>query len=141
MPRASTTEEQLRSIPLLLPLSPAELRRLSRHVDMLDVAAGHVPVREGTPGHELYIIVEGRASVARRGEVVAELGEGDVFGELSLLTRQPRDATITALTPMTLAVIEDRAFRGLIGEIPALSRGILANLAQRLHDADVGADR
>jgi CRP-like cAMP-binding protein len=79
--------------------------------------------------------------VTRSGKAVAELGPGDLFGELALLTRDQRDATITALTPMTLVVIEDRAFRGLIGEVPALSRGILAILARRLHDADVTADR
>jgi CRP-like cAMP-binding protein len=67
---------------------------------------------------------------------VAELGPGDFFGELALLDKPVRDATITALTPMTLLVVRRREFEVLLIEVPSIARKLLRGLAQRLHSLD-----
>jgi CRP/FNR family cyclic AMP-dependent transcriptional regulator len=141
MPRTQTAVDHLQSLSLLAACSPSQVRLVGRHAELLVVAADAVLVREGAAGHEAFVVAEGRAAVTRDGRTVAELGPGDLFGELALLTRSPRDATVTAITPMVLVVFEERALRGLMIEVPALGRALIARLARRLQHADVGAAR
>ncbi len=142
MPQAPTKLELLEKLPLFNSCSRGELRLAERHAELIHVARGAVIIREGRPGYEFFTIAEGTASVARDGHVVAVLGPGDHFGELSLLAGTERDATITAVTPMELVVIDGRAFRGLLAELPDFGRRILENLARRLQRSDLaGAGR
>ena len=81
------------------------------------------------PGHEFFVIVEGTAKVSRQGRKVAEVGPGASFGELALLDRAPRNATVTAETPMELVVLGQREFAGLIDDVPGFARKLLAGMA------------
>lgn len=93
-------------------------------------------VEEGTIGREFFLIVEGEASVRRNGRRLATLGPGQYFGELALLDRRPRSATVISETEMRLLVLGQRQFNGMLDAVPALGRKLLAAMATRLREAD-----
>ena len=128
--------EMLQSIPMFSYLTKKQLGEVARHTDELQVDAGHVLAREGAIGHELFIIVEGTATVSRNGKTLAELGPGDCVGEMSLLDRKPRSADVVADEPMSVLVIGGRDFKPLLESAPDLSLRLLRSMAQRLRDAD-----
>jgi CRP/FNR family transcriptional regulator, cyclic AMP receptor protein len=74
--------------------------------------------------------------VTRKGRKVATLGPGTAFGELALLDRAPRNATVVAETPMELVVLGQREFAGILDEVPGFARKLLAGLAHRLRESD-----
>ena len=119
--------------------SAGQLRTIRKAVEEVTVPAGRVLCEEGTLGREFFFIVEGTASVRRNGRKVATLQAGRYFGELSLLDRKPRSATVVSETPMTLLVLEQRRFNGLLDEMPTLSRKLLVAMSQRLREADARA--
>ena len=119
--------------------STSQLRTISRSVEEVAVPVGSVLVEEGTIGREFFFIVEGTASVRRKGRRIATLGPGSYFGELALLDRKPRSATVISETDMTLLVLEQRAFNGLLDAMPALSHKLLVAMSQRLREADAKA--
>lgn len=132
-------DSDLSAIWLFSSLSASQLRTIRRSVDEVDVPAGRVLCEEGTVGREFFFIVDGTASVTRNGRKVATLGPGRYFGELSLLDRQPRSATVVSDTGMTLLVLEQRRFNGLLDTMPTLAHKLLVAMSQRLRDADAGA--
>lgn len=116
--------------------SARELRMVRRFLEEVTVPAGRVLCQEGEVGRECFFIMEGQASVRVRGRRVAVLGPGQYFGELALLDRKPRSATVAAETDMVLFVLGQRQFGQLLDEVPALGRKFLAAMAERLRDAD-----
>ena len=135
--------DQLADVPLFSSCSRKELRLLARAADRVQVPAGKVLVEEGRPGHEFFLILAGTATVRRGGTEVATLGPGEHFGELALLDRGPRSATVVADTELELLVLGQREFSAVVDEVPSLAHKLLAKLAQRLRDADarMGAPR
>ena len=136
MPRASSQEVDLSQIWLFAPLSNRDLRKVRQSLDEVTAEPGEVLTQEGATGHEFFIIVRGSAAVRRKGRKVATLGPGQYFGELALLDRGPRSATIVAESEMELLVLEQRHFLGLLDEMPSLSRKLLGAMAARLREAD-----
>ena len=98
--------------------------------------AGKTLVAEGETGHEFFVILSGTARVSRRGRKIATLGPGSSFGELALLEKAPRNATIVAETDMELVVLGQREFAGIVDEVPGFARKMLAGMAKRLREAD-----
>ncbi|HTZ10111.1 MAG TPA: cyclic nucleotide-binding domain-containing protein [Acidimicrobiales bacterium] len=129
----------LGSIWLFSACSGAQLRTIRKAVDEITVPAGKVLCEEGTVGREFFFIVDGTAAVRRGGRKVASLQPGRYFGELALLDRKPRSASVVSETPMTLLVLEQRRFNGLLDEMPTLSNKLLVAMCQRLRDADAKA--
>ena len=129
--------EHLREVPLFATCSHADLAAIAAAVDELEVEAGRVLVTEGEVGKEAFVIVEGEATVTRGGETLNTIGPGQPFGEMALVDRSPRNATVTASTPMRLLVIGQREFVGLMDASPGFTRSILAALAARLRAKDV----
>jgi CRP-like cAMP-binding protein len=103
------------------------------------VPSGKVLVKEGAVGHEFFLILEGQAVVRRGGRRIAMLGPGQYFGEMALLDRGPRSATVVADTDMDLLVLGQREFSGLLDQVPSLSYKLLAVMAARLREADTRA--
>jgi CRP-like cAMP-binding protein len=136
MPRSSAQEVDLSKIWLFAPCSTRDLRRVRQSLDEITADAGEVLCEEGSQGHEFFIIVKGTAAVRRKGRKVATLGPGKYFGELALLDRQPRSASVVAETEMVLLVLEQRHFLGLIDTVPGLGRKLLGAMAARLREAD-----
>ena len=128
--------ELLKRVPLFAGCSKAELREVALSTDEIDLRDGHVLTREGRSGREFFILVEGTASVTQDGTTIAELKEGDWFGEIALLTHRPRTATVTATSPVRVLVLTDRAFRRVVETMPRIALKVLASVGQRLdHDA------
>jgi len=107
---------RLRATDLFAPLPSPALERIARDLVPLDVPAGGMVIRQGEPGSRFYVLVEGRAVVSRDGDMIAERGPGDYFGEVALLLDQPRNATVTAASDLRVFVLErDEFLRVLTG--------------------------
>lgn len=128
--------EHLQRVPLFGACSREELRKVSRRTTDIPIAEGRTLVNEGDRGLEFFVIVGGRAKVSRRGRKVGELGPGDFFGELALLIDAPRNATVTALTPMETIVLSRKEFDAALAEAPRMTRKIMAGMASRLAEFD-----
>jgi CRP/FNR family transcriptional regulator, cyclic AMP receptor protein len=96
---------RLKSIPLFQEVGDEELAQIAPFAQEISVEAGKVLVREGDFSYEFMAIQEGTAEVTRGGERVADLGPGDFFGEMGLLEKTLRNATVTAQTPMRLVTL------------------------------------
>jgi voltage-gated potassium channel len=123
-------------VPLFQPLSRAELGRIGRFSTEMNIEAGQVVCRQGDPGDELFLIVHGNATVSRNGREIANLGPGAYFGELALLTDEPRSATVTATTGIVLLALNRRSFRQVVETTPSVVHKLLAGLAKRLSEAE-----
>ena len=136
---ASRTEHlgHLAEVPLFSACTRKDLEKISRASDEVEVKAGRVLVEQGRPGHEFFLILEGEATVRRDNRKVATLTKGQYFGELSLLDRGPRTATVTADTDMRVLVLGQREFLGVLDDVPGLSYKILRIMAHRLREADL----
>lgn len=128
--------EHLANVRMFSSLNKKELGLVSKAADVVTVRGGAEIVSEGTTGHEFYLILAGRAVVKRGGRKIAELGPGNYFGEMALLDRGPRSATIVADGDVELAIIGQREFMGVLDQIPAVSHKLLVSMAARLRDAD-----
>jgi CRP/FNR family transcriptional regulator, cyclic AMP receptor protein len=124
--------ELLRKVPLFAGCSKAELRELALVADELDLREGRTLVREGRPGREFFILLDGSVRVSRDGRKLSDLGAGDWFGEIALLTDTPRTATVAATSPIRVLVITDRSFRRVVERMPTIALKILASLSERL---------
>ena len=96
---------RLKGIPLFEKFSEDELRQIAPFAEEVQVPEGEVLVREGDYSYEFMAIEEGSARVTRHGETVAELGPGDFFGEIGLLEKSFRTATVEATSPMQLVTL------------------------------------
>ena len=119
--------------------SASQIRTIKRQVEEISVPAGRVLCEEGTVGREFFFVVDGTAVVRRGGRKIATIGPGGYFGELSLLDRKPRSATVESATEMKLLVLDQRRFNGLLDAMPALAHKLLVAMAQRIRDADARA--
>lgn len=136
MSRRDAFIEHLASVSLFSACSKRDLQLVARRAEEVRVPTGKVLIIEGETGHEFFVILEGRARVSRQGRKVTTLGPGQSFGELALLDKHPRNATVTAETDMELVVLGQREFAGIIDEVPGFARKLLAGMASRLRDAD-----
>src|SRR5579871_3680824 len=134
-----TKLEQLSQVRLFSAFNKKELGLISRASDEVSVPPGKELVRQGSPGHEFFLILEGECSVRRDGRHVATLKDGDYFGELALLDRGPRNATVVAETPAKLLVLGQREFNGVLDEVPVLAHKMLSIMATRVREADARA--
>ena len=129
--------ELLRGVSLFSACSNGELSRIASLADEIEVEKGRVLTREGDPGSEFFVVVEGQArvTVGDRGRLAA-LGPGASFGEMSLLDQRPRSATVEAETDMYVLVLDSRSFSSLVEEVPSVGRKVLAAMAGRLRAAE-----
>lgn len=119
--------------------SKSELRAIERKAQEVKVPAGKVVVDEGSVGTSFYLIEEGRVAVIRKSRRTVELGPGQIFGEIALLDRLPRTASIKALTDVTLFELKQREFDAVLKESPNTTRKLLTAMASRLREADARA--
>jgi CRP-like cAMP-binding protein len=131
--------QHLSQVQMFSSLNKKELGLIARAADVVTVKPGTEIVTQGTPGHEFYLVMSGQAAVRRNGRKVATLGPGAYFGELALLDRGPRSASVVAETDVELAVISQREFLGVLNEVPAVSLKLLTSMAARLREADTKA--
>ena len=139
MPTRTSAADQLANVPLFSALSKRDLQRVAKASDEISIAAGRVLVEQGRTGHEFFLILEGEAVVRRNNRKVATLGPGQYFGELAILDRGPRSASVVANTDMRVLVLGQREFVGVLDSIPGMASKLLTTMAQRLREADTKA--
>jgi CRP-like cAMP-binding protein len=100
------------------------------------MAAGTTITEEGSSAHELLVVLSGTATCRAKGKRLARFGPSDFFGEISLIDRGPRSATVVADSDMELLVLDSREFRRLVLASPTIAWKILATMAGRLRLAD-----
>lgn len=120
------------SVPLFARCSRREIAEVASIADEVDAKAGRVLMEEGESGREFFVLVSGAADVRRNGRKINSLGPGDFFGEIALVSRSPRTATVTATEDSHLLVITASAFRALLDHSPRIQLRVLEALADRL---------
>jgi CRP/FNR family transcriptional regulator, cyclic AMP receptor protein len=128
--------EHLASVPLFSSCSQKDLNTIAQSVDELHVKAGTTLTAQDHVGSEAFILVSGSATVAKNGRKIAKLGPGAIIGEMSLLDRGPRLATVTTDTDSSVLVIDARHFSTILEAAPKMAAKLLANLAARLREAE-----
>jgi CRP-like cAMP-binding protein len=129
------TLERLSGLDVFAHCDRRELAAIASRTTPIHARRGDVLMREGAVGRELLVIVEGEARVVRSGESIAMLGPGDVCGEVALIDRGPRTATVVAETDLVAEVSNPQEFAELLVEVPSLGGHLLTKLAARLRDA------
>jgi CRP-like cAMP-binding protein len=124
-------EQHLKSIPMFASLELGELRKVARLADEVDVDAGKALLRQGEFAYEFMAIEDGHAEVLRDGEHVADLGPGDILGEMAALERGKRNASVVARSHLRLAVMTAHDMRQLAANIPALDQSLRATADAR----------
>jgi CRP-like cAMP-binding protein len=124
--------ELIKRVPLFSKLSKTRLNEVASIADEIDLPKGKELTREGERGREFFVLIEGEAEVRKEGRRVNTLGPGDFLGEISLITKVPRTATVTTSEPTRVLVITDRAFAQLLRHSPEISQGVLEAVGERL---------
>jgi CRP-like cAMP-binding protein len=136
---ADAKVDLIASIPIFSRMGRRELEEVAQLVDEVDVPAGRVLMRQGSPGSEMVVLVEGQVEVERNGRTLGERGPGAVMGELSLLSEGPRTATVTTTQPSRLLVAGHGAFHQLMEDHPSVRLCVLNGLADKIRTLDDGS--
>jgi CRP-like cAMP-binding protein len=133
-------------VDILSPLSKSELKKLVATVGVEAYAAGEFPVRQGHAGDTFYIIKKGRVEVIvekASGESarVADLGPGDFFGEMSLLTGEARTASIRVKEDAELVVIGKESFSSILAHNPSIAESLSKILSERQASLEAQRER
>jgi CRP-like cAMP-binding protein len=126
--------ELLKRVPLFSQCSKQELAAVASVADEIDLRQGKELTTQGRPGREFLVLVEGEAEVRKNGRKLRTLSDGDFFGEIALVTKRPRTATVVAKTPVRVLVITDRSFQTLLERSPSIQSKVLSALAERIAD-------
>ena len=119
-------------MPLFSRCSKKELQEIAKLADEVDLREGKQLTREGDRGREFFVLLDGGAEVRRKGRKVRTLGRGDFLGEIALVAKSPRTATVTLTEPTRALVITAASFDRLMRQSPEIQRGVLEALAERL---------
>jgi cAMP-dependent protein kinase regulator len=122
---------RLKSLPLFQDVPDDELAQIAGFAQEVNVEQGRELVREGDFSYEFMAIEDGEAEVTRGGEHVADLGSGDFFGEMGLLEKTLRNATVTAKTPMKLITLTGWDMKRMERHIPEAAERVRATLEER----------
>ena len=125
-------EELIRHVPLFARCSKHDVKAIAQIADEIDLREGTEMTREGAAGREFFVLLEGTAVVERNGEKINALGPGDFFGEISLISEEPRTATVRASSPVRALVVTARSFRRLLDEQPEIKTSVMQAMADRL---------
>ena len=128
----------LKAVPLFAGLNAVQLVPVTEILTEVAYEEGDRIFEEGDEGHHLYIVVRGEVEVVIDGNVVATLGDQDCFGEMAVLERSVRSATIRASTDVLVQAIAREDFQDLFDLYPGLSRGIIKVLVDRLRSVTAG---
>jgi CRP/FNR family cyclic AMP-dependent transcriptional regulator len=133
---AKPTTDLLRNIPLFSGLEDRDLESLASEFNERRFPAGHAVALEGEGGLVFFVVESGEASVEVHGEAVGKLGPGDSFGEIALIDRRPRTATVTATSDLTCFSLPVFVFRPFVESRPQVAWNLLEAMADRLQSAE-----
>lgn len=129
-------QDALAAVPMFAALSKKQLSTVASHVTWTSRPEGTELVKQGSIAKQLLIIADGTAKVVRGRRKIADLGRGDVIGELSLLDPEPATASVTTTSEVTLLVLSGSDFFYLISNDSNFAKNILKQVARRLRDTD-----
>jgi CRP/FNR family transcriptional regulator, cyclic AMP receptor protein len=130
--RKNAKVDLIKSAPLFSECSRKHLNEIAEIADEIDLKEGKELTSEGRPGREFFVLIEGTADVKRGDRRINQMGAGDFFGEISLITQRPRTATVVATSPVRALVITDRSFRRLLEHQPEIQGKVMSAVAARL---------
>ena len=130
--RSDAKVDLIRRVPLFEHCSRKELEQVASIADEIDLPEGKHLTEEGDRGREFLILLEGTADVNAGDRKINTLGQGDFFGEIALISKRPRTATVTATSPVRALVIRDQEFRTLLQRAPEIQLKVLEALADRV---------
>jgi len=136
MERHGTVDEQLAEAELFRGLSARKLRAVSSLMTRVELAPGAVITKEGRPGSQFLVVLDGLVAIGACDRVIATRGPGDFLGEISLLGARVQTATALATTPITVAVFGKPDFWSMLGEVPATGEMLRAVMAERLAEVN-----
>ncbi|MEO5935858.1 MAG: cyclic nucleotide-binding domain-containing protein, partial [Terriglobales bacterium] len=144
-PSAAAAEAQplhfLQRIKLFSGLSVDECQHVVKRMKRRDFPPNQIIVREGAPGNSMFFITAGLVEIRKKDPntgidfLLTEMGPGQNFGEMSLLTGKPRTASVSALQPTTCAVLEQKDFQELFMQYPKIGLALTTILADRVEQA------
>ena len=137
----NTVIEALSKAPLWAGLNIQDLKLIAKLSKERKYAAGDVIVKKGDLGVGFYLLVDGAVDIKSDGAILAKLGPGQFFGEMSLLDNQPRSADAIATEPSTCRIISVWSFKALISDNPRIAFKMLRELARRLRKTDTSLDK
>jgi CRP-like cAMP-binding protein len=129
---ANSKLDSLKTVPLFAGLKKKDLAEVARIADEIDLPAGKTLITEGEAGRQFFVLLEGVAVVRRKGRKLRELGAGDFFGEIALLSNRPTTATVTTLLPARVVVITRTNFGRLLRGSPSIQWSLVNALAERV---------
>ena len=121
-----------KEVPLFSQCTKKELAAIAAEADELTLRQGKELTRQGEPGREFVIIVDGSAEVIKNGQVVNRLCSGDFLCEIALISHAPRTATVATTSQTHVIVLTNRAFRRVTNEVPSVQASVLRALSERL---------
>jgi len=124
--------ELIKRVPLFSKLSKKGLEEVAHLADELDLPKGKVMALEGDRGREFFVLLEGEADVTKGDKSINTMRAGDFFGEIALVTKMPRTASVTATTDVRVLVITERDFGALLKHSDEVGRGVAEALAERI---------
>lgn len=128
--------DHLSNVPMFSSCSKKELAAIAKASDRISVGDGHALTTQDESSREAFVLLSGKAIVKRNGRKVAVLGPGDSIGELGLLDRGVRTATVVTDGPAEVLVVGPREFSALLQDIPSISKKLLQHLAATVRDLD-----
>jgi CRP-like cAMP-binding protein len=128
--------DTLSRVPLFAKLSKKELKRIAGQMSERTFSAGETITAEGEGGVGFFVIEDGDATVTVKGGQVGTLGPGDYFGEIALIDKGPRSATIVADTEMRCRGMTSWEFRPMVQENSEMAWPLLEALVGRLRETE-----
>jgi CRP/FNR family cyclic AMP-dependent transcriptional regulator len=119
-------------------LSGEEMRQVCDAGREVNVPDGWSLLTESTPPDQAYIVIKGELQVSHHGKKVAELGPGDIVGEIGVTKHRLRTGTVTALTPLVMLHLTGDAFNGLYRDLPAFKSAVDSTMEERLAELSTG---
>jgi CRP-like cAMP-binding protein len=125
----------LSRLPLFEGITPESMARLAEVAGEQDFTAGQFIVRQGQVGTGLYVVVDGSVEVVRGDDILATLGSGEFFGEMSVIDQQPRFASVRASQPTRVLAMASWDFLALLEADPKIALNVIRGLVGRIRAA------
>ena len=129
---APETLAAVRALPLFRRMSPSQLAEVAQVAEVVHFGQGDLVCKEGDPGHDLFIITSGTVLIRRDGDIIAEMGPGEVVGELAVLDSRPRVADVIAGSPLSMVGIRGEDFQRVLTQHNELALNLIGVLADRV---------
>ena len=132
MLRKDAKIELLRHVTLFSGCSKKELGQIALIADEMDFPADKTLIRQGDPGRQFFVVVEGEVKVTKNGKKLPSRGGSEFYGEISLVSGSPATATVTTVGATRALVIAPQHFRALLDRSPSIQRRVLHSFSERL---------